>query len=113
MNAEIFLFIQGGYYLVTSLWPFVHMRSFEKITGDKKEHWLVYSVSLMLLSSSFVFLYAGITNRASPEVLILAISNCLALASIDIYFSLKGIVRKIYLADALVELIIFFCLVMS
>lgn len=113
MNAELYLCLQGCYYLITGLWPFIHMRSFESVTGKKTEHWLVYTVSLMLVSSALVFLYVGIYKHHSTEVLILSISNCLTLAFIDIYFSLKGIIRKIYLADAFVEIIFSLCLMMS
>jgi hypothetical protein len=38
---------QGGYYLVTGLWPLVHLASFEAITGPKVDDWLVRMVGLL------------------------------------------------------------------
>lgn len=98
---------QGGYYFVTAMWPLVHLPSFERITGDKQDHWLVYTVSLMILASALVLLYASlITSAIVPEVKILSISNCSFLMFVSTYFSLKGVIRKIYLAHASVEFFI-------
>lgn len=107
MTWQTVIFIQGIYYFFTGVWPLVHLRSFEKITGDKKEHWLLYAVSLMITCSSLVFLVASLRRGPLPiEVLTLSISNVVVLSFIDIYFCLKGIIRKIYLIDALIELFI-------
>lgn len=105
------ILFQGFYYFVTAVWPLIHLRSFEKVTGDKKEDWLVYTVSLMILSSSLVFLYAGImSDTISNEVFILAIINALSLGFISLYYPLRGVIRKVYLGDGAVEVLIIICL---
>jgi hypothetical protein len=38
---------QGAYYLATGLWPIVHYRSFELLSGHKRERWLVRTVGLL------------------------------------------------------------------
>ncbi len=108
------ILFQGLYYFVTAVWPLVHLRSFEKVTGNKKEDWLVYTVSLMILSSSLVFLYASLmTETISNEVFILAFINALSLGFISIYYPLRGIIRKVYLGDGVVELFILSGLLMG
>jgi hypothetical protein len=32
---------QGAYYVVTGLWPVLHLRSFEAVTGKKRNGWLI------------------------------------------------------------------------
>ena len=98
---------QGIYFLLSSLWPIIHFPSFERISGDKTDHWLVYTVALLLASSALVFISAGRSDvPVRKEVILLSVSNSLVLAFIDIYFSLKGIIRKVYLLDAVIEVLI-------
>lgn len=107
MTLKTVLFLQGLYYTLTAFWPLVHIESFMKVTGHNKMDWLVYTVALMILSSGLVFLYTGMGDSSVPaEVVILSVLNGLSLAYIDIYFSFKKVIRKIYLADAFVEIMI-------
>lgn len=39
--------LQGGYYLVTGLWPLVHFASFEVLSGPKRDRWLVRTVGML------------------------------------------------------------------
>lgn len=94
------LTIQGWFYVLTGIWPLVHMKSFEMITGPKKDKWLVRTVALMITCSGVIF----ISFNESKAALALAIMNALCLAYVDIYFSFKEIISKIYLLDAVVEL---------
>lgn len=106
MKASTVLLGQGIFYVVTGLWPVIHVRSFEAITGKKKEHWLLYTVGLLIVASGVVFTYAGWNERASMEVMLLATLNCLFLAAIDVTFALRKVIAKVYLLDAVTELII-------
>ncbi len=40
---------QGGYYLVTGVWPLLHYASFEHLTGPKRERWLVRTVGMLVV----------------------------------------------------------------
>lgn len=42
--------IQATYYLVTGLWALVAYRSFEAVTGPKREPWLVKTVGLQTVA---------------------------------------------------------------
>lgn len=114
MATKTVLLIQGLFYLMTAIWPLVHIRSFEKITGPKQEHWLVYTVAVMILCSSLVFLSAATGPfMVGKEVIILSLSNIIALAGIDIVFVFKRIISKVYLLDALAELALAVMLIAS
>src|SRR3954453_8582479 len=40
------LLLQGGYYVLTGVAPFVSRRAFERVTGPKAEWWLVQTVAV-------------------------------------------------------------------
>ncbi|MGZ3790022.1 MAG: hypothetical protein ACXVLQ_15910 [Bacteriovorax sp.] len=114
MNTHKVLFFQGLYYFLTAFWPIFHIYSFEKVSGPKTDHWLVYTVALLLIASSLVFLYSGLGDAPVPiESIILSVSNCLALVLIEVIFVTRGKIWKIYLMDALVEIIILISLLVS
>lgn len=114
MPTKTIILAQGIYYLLTALWAIIHIKSFEKVTGPKNDHWLVYTVAAMIVCSSLVFLSASVGPfQISKEVLILSFSNAIALAFIDIVFSLKNVIRKVYLIDAAAEISLVIVLVLS
>lgn len=43
---------QSIYYFIFAVWPLISMRTFEAVTGNKTDEWLVVSVSLLLLSTA-------------------------------------------------------------
>jgi len=107
MKGQHILIFQGLYYLITALWPIAHITSFEIVTGKKRNHWLVYTVASLLLVSSLVYLYSGFKNAPTPvETIILSVGNALALTCIDLIFVFNHKIRKIYLLDASLELLI-------
>lgn len=108
MNAKYTLVFQVIYYFVTALWPLIHMRSFEAVAGPKKEHWLVYTVSTLLLAILMPFLYVLYLwpMELSEEILILAMSAAFGLAMIDFIFVFRGVIWKTYLFDGFLQLFI-------
>jgi hypothetical protein len=103
-KGEIYLFYaQGWYYLLTGLWPLLHIRSFLAVTGPKADMWLVKIVGLLAASSGFCFL-VGAGKKKLPDVLfILALTNAAAFASIDLYYVGTSTIRPVYLLDAAAE----------
>lgn len=93
--------IMGWFYVVTGMWPVVHLKSFEFISGPKTDKWLVKTLGLMITCSGVVFLVYSDHEATST----LALMNASVLAGIDIYYSYTRVIRKIYLLDAVVELI--------
>ena len=105
MDTRVVLAVMGVFYLGTGLWPLLHYRSFIAVTGPKVDVWLVKTVGLLVTCSGIVFLMPWLRGVDVPlEVVVLACMNAGMLAAMDVYYSLRGTIRKVYLADAAVEL---------
>lgn len=98
---RILLTIQGWFYVLTGIWPVLHIKSFEMITGPKIDKWLVKTVGLMITCSGVIFIVFNDTMAA----LTLAMLNALTLGIVDIFYVTKKIIPKIYLVDALIEFV--------
>src|ERR671920_827700 len=99
------LAIQSLYYGVTGIWPILHLRSFEAITGPKIDDWLVHMVGLLAVAIGVVLGAATVRNRVhSLEVVLLAATSAVAFAAIDLRYGLTGRISPVYLADAGVQI---------
>jgi hypothetical protein len=94
---------QGAYFTATGVWPLIHMRSFEAVTGPKVDRWLVKTVGLCITCIGATLLAASRANRVTPEIRGLAASSALALTGIDVYYSARRRISPVYLLDAAVE----------
>jgi hypothetical protein len=96
--------LQGVMYVVTGVWPLLHMASFEAVTGPKTDDWLVHTVGLLLAVIGAVLLLAAARPAVDRLVVALAIGAALSLAAIDIVYVLNGTISRIYLVDAAIEI---------
>ena len=94
---------QGVYFAATGIWPIVDMRSFEAVTGPKVDKWLVRTVGVLVAAIGGALISAGARRAVTPEIAGLAIGSAAGLALIDVVYSSKGRISKIYLADAAAE----------
>jgi energy-converting hydrogenase Eha subunit E len=94
---------QGGYYLITGLWPLVSLSTFEAATGPKTDDWLVRTVALLIVAIAVSILVGVWRSHPSRETLILAILSAVALAGVDVVYVLMRVISPIYLLDAVVE----------
>lgn len=104
---------QAAYYILTGLWPIVHMGSFEAITGPKVDDWLVRMVGLLAATIGITLAVALRARRLGPEVRTLAILSALSFAAVDLWYALTGRISAIYVADAAVELALVALLVLT
>jgi hypothetical protein len=95
---------QGAYYVATGVWSLVSIRTFQKVTGPKRDLWLVKTVGTLVAVSGGVMLMAGLRRNVSPEIVALATGSAIGLTAIDINYSARGTISKIYLLDAAAEL---------
>lgn len=95
---------QGVYYIATGIWPFVSRRTFEAITGPKREWWLVQTVGALVTVIGGVVLSGVKSDRVGPELRALAVGSAAGLAGIDVVYAAKRRIRPTYLFDAAVEL---------
>jgi hypothetical protein len=94
------LMVQGGYYVVTGVAPFVSRRAFEAVTGPKTEWWLVQTVGAIVTTVG-VALVAGVrSERITPELRLLAAGCATSLAAIDIVYVARRRIAPTYLLHA-------------
>jgi energy-converting hydrogenase Eha subunit E len=96
---------QAGYYVLTGVWPLIHLPSFEAVTGPKTDDWLVHMVGLLAAAIGVPLGMAAMRDRSRVrEVVVLAVTSALAFAAIDLWYGITGRISPIYLADAVVQL---------
>jgi hypothetical protein len=94
---------QGIYFVLTGIWPLLHIKSFILVTGPKTDIWLVKTVGALVTASGFVLLFSSWRNEITLTVALLAFGQALALLMIDLIYSVKKIISKIYLVDAALQ----------
>lgn len=102
-RADLLAVGQGEYYLLTGIWPLLSIRSFEWVTGPKRDRWLVKTVGVLIAVIGGVTALAGKRKRVTPEIALLAGGSAAGLAAIDTVYVRRGRIRPIYLLDAVAE----------
>lgn len=106
MRAARIASLQGSLNIVTGLWPLVHMRSFEAVSGPKVGKWLVRTVSGLLVTIGMEQLRNASSIERVSVAKRLGMGTAVTLTAIDLVYVAKGRISKIYLLDAAVELFI-------
>ena len=95
--------IQALYYLLTGLWPVVHIGSFQALTGPKGEHWLVRSTGLLLGVIGLTLAFSSRCRPPSSETPVLGVGTAAVLAGVDVVYVLRRRIWPVYLGGALLE----------
>ena len=103
------LWVQGIYTTLTALWALTDIDSFMAVTGPKTDIWLVKTVSVILLAIGISFIVQAFIRSNPLPVIVLALISSIGLAFIDSYYALNGVISKIYLGDAVLQVL--FCFV--
>lgn len=103
--ARLLLGGQGVYYLVTGVWPLVSLRTFEMVTGPKTDDWLVHTVGVLAAVIGATLLVGARRRSPSAETLVLAGGAAAAFAGVELVYALGGTISRVYLADAVVEIL--------
>lgn len=98
--------IQGIYFFVFGIWPLLSMGTFLRVTGPKKDLWLVKTIGVILAVIGIVLIVAQVNAEINTSLIILAIGSALSLAIVEFIYVAKRVISPIYLGDALVELIL-------
>ena len=96
--------LQAIFYIVTGVWPFVSMRSFEAITGPKVDRWLVKTVGALVAVIGSGLALASRRRQLAPEIVLVAAGSAAALATIDTVYVAKRRISPVYLLDAVAEI---------
>ncbi len=94
---------QGVFWVTTGLWPVVHLRSFEAVTGKKKDGWLVQTTGALISAVGIALIAGAFERRRTRVTRTLGIASAAALAAADVYFVARRDISPIYLGDAFVE----------
>jgi hypothetical protein len=109
---------QGSYYFATGVWPILHVRSFKWVTGEKTDnlptgleadHWLLMTVSALIVAIAITILAAAWRRARVIEIGVLAVSAAIGLTTIDIVYTIRGVILPIYLLDAAIEIPLIVC----
>ena len=92
--------VQGGYFLATGIWPLVSIGTFQKVTGPKRDLWLVKTVGVMIAAIGAALLLAGMRGELTQATVLLAVGSAAGLGCIDVVYASKGVIAPIYLLDA-------------
>ena len=95
--------LQGGYYLLTGVAPFVSRSGFEAVTGPKRDWWLAQTVGAVVGVVGATLLVAARKERVTPEISGLAAGSAAALAALDLVYSGRGRNTHAYILDALAQ----------
>jgi hypothetical protein len=95
---------QATYYAQSGLWPIVHLRSFEWLTGPKTDGWLVKTVGGLLSVTGGALGLAALSDRVTPELELVGAGSALTLAAIDVVYVARRRISPIYLLDAVANL---------
>jgi hypothetical protein len=95
--------VHAIYYVVTGVWPIVHIRSFLAVTGPKVDLWLVKIVGALITVVGGVIAMASWRGRIDAEIVTLAVGCAAMLAAVDVIYVLKRVIAPIYLGDAVAE----------
>jgi hypothetical protein len=96
--------VQALFYIVTGVWPFLSMRSFEAVTGPKVDRWLVKAVGALVAVIGGALALASRRRQLAPEIVLAAAGSAAALAAIDTVYVAKRRISPVYLLDAVAEL---------
>jgi hypothetical protein len=87
----------AAYLVATGVWPLLHYRSFEAVSGPKSDVWLVKTFGALTAAVGLSLT----KDRHSAELLTLVVSGTIAIA--DVLDVVCADVRPVYLADAAVQ----------
>lgn len=94
----------GSFNIASGVWPLLHMRSFERVTGSKVDRWLVQTVAGLLITNGVAQIAGARSEEGRASARRVGIGTSATLAVIDLVYGARGRIRWVYLLDVPVEL---------
>jgi hypothetical protein len=95
--------LQGLYFIASGIWPLASRETFERVTGPKTDFWLAQTVGVLVAGIGGVLLLGSTRRRVTTELEVLGAASAAGLGLVDLVFSLRGRISKVYLADAAIQ----------
>lgn len=94
--------VQAAYYVASGLWPLLSYRTFERVTGPKREAWLVKMIALITVVIGGVL--ATDPDGRARQTRLLAVGGAAAYAAVETWYAgVRRRIRPVYLLDAVAE----------
>jgi hypothetical protein len=105
MNQSRVAAAQALLYVSTGIWPLMHRRSFERVTGQKVDYWLVETVGAIVAAIGVGLAQAVVSGRPIPrELRTVGVASAFGLAAIDTVYVARRRIAPVYIADAVAEI---------
>jgi energy-converting hydrogenase Eha subunit E len=82
------------------------IRSFEAVTGPKRDRWLVKTVGVLVTAVGVTLIRASRRRRVHPDVALLGGLSAAALAGIDLVYVSRRRISPVYLLDSVPEVLL-------
>jgi hypothetical protein len=93
---------QAVYLVVSGVWPLLHRRSFERVTGRKEDFWLVRTVGGLAVASGLSLGLSALKGSPRSESAALALGTSLVFGVADVHATRTQ--SRIYLGDLVIQL---------
>ena len=103
MSPRTLAALHASYYVVTGAWAIVDRTSFERVTGPKRDYWLVRLVGALAVAVGASLGSAIATGRRRRDDTTLALAASLAFVVADVHAARA--VSRVYLGDVVVHAI--------
>jgi hypothetical protein len=104
LGARAHAGVHAGYLLATGVWPLLHRRSFEAVTGPKQDFWLVRTVGGLAAATGAALGVSVLRGRRPPEAVALAMASGLVFAAADVRAARTE--SRVYLGDVVAQLVL-------
>ena len=110
---QYLLAFQGAYCLTTGIWPLLNIHTFEAVTGEKTDNWLVMTVGVLAAVIGTTILVGSRHQPPNRETLLLATLSAMGFDGVDVVFVVAGIISEIYLVDAAIQIALLIALLVT
>jgi hypothetical protein len=100
-RRSISMLAQAAYYVATGMWPLVHLRSFEALTGPKPDRFVAESTGLLFVASGVALATAA--RRRHPGLAAQVLAVAVPAASTIATLRHRPRLRPVYLLDAAIQ----------
>jgi hypothetical protein len=94
----------GAFNVVFGLWPLLHYRSFEAVSGPKTDHWLVKTVGGLMTAAGYAQFRAAASLDGRAMARRIGLGTAATFMIVDLRYVSHGRISRIYLLDAVLEM---------
>jgi hypothetical protein len=98
--------LQIAYWFVSGAWPLLDMRSFERVTGAKRERWLVRTVSVLILAVAATLADRVTRHRDLRDMRVLGVTSAGGVGLVSLLGPILARISPVYFIDAAIDLAI-------